>query len=93
MKYYYRVADHTFSVELPDGSILLDKMGQYEPFSVGETSEVIFSLRVVGKESFPLTDDITTEMNQDDDGSQLLAGRIHGQPYFEFQHSNQLLST
>lgn len=86
MKYYYRVADHTFSVELPDGSILLDKMGQYEPFSVGETSEVIFSLRVVGKESFPLTDDITTEMNQDDDGSQLLAGRIHGQPYFEFQH-------
>lgn len=85
MKKFYKVAGHTFSVELPEGTALLDKMGQYEPFSVEEASEVVFSVRVVGKDEFPQTDDIVTEMNQDDDGSQILAGRLHEQPYFEFQ--------
>jgi hypothetical protein len=60
-------------------------MGQYAPFSVDAADSVVFSVKVVGKDEFPQTDDITTEMNQDDDGSQILAGRLHGQPYFEFQ--------
>ncbi len=85
MKYYYKVAEHVFSVELPYGCSILDEMGQYAPFVTEETAQVIFSLRVVDKELFPQTDDITTEMNQDDDGSQILAGSLHGQPYFEFQ--------
>ena len=85
MKYYYKVAEHVFSVELPYGCSILDEMGQYAPFVTDETAQVIFSLRVVDKELFPQTDDITTEMNQDDDGSQILAGSLHGQPYFEFQ--------
>ena len=85
MKYYYIVAEHVFSVELPNGCSILDEMGQYAPFVTDETAQVIFSLRVVDKELFPQTDDITTEMNQDDDGSQILAGSLHGQPYFEFQ--------
>lgn len=85
MKQYYKVADHTFSVELPADCHLLDEMGQYAPFSVDAADSVAFSVKVVGKDEFPQTDDITTEMNQDDDGSQILAGRLHGQPYFEFQ--------
>ena len=85
MKQYYKVADHTFSVELPADRHLLDEMGQYAPFSVDAADSVVFSVKVVGKDEFPQTDDITTEMNQDDDGSQILAGRLHGQPYFEFQ--------
>ena len=85
MKQYYKVADHTFSVELPADCHLLDEMGQYAPFSVDAADSVVFSVKVVGKDEFPPTDDITTEMNQDDDGSQILAGRLHGQPYFEFQ--------
>lgn len=85
MKQYYKVGDHTFSVELPADCHLLDEMGQYAPFSVDAADSVVFSVKVVGKDEFPQTDDITTEMNQDDDGSQILAGRLHGQPYFEFQ--------
>ena len=85
MKYFYKVADHAFSVELPEGTAILDKMGQYAPFSINEATQVVFALRVVGEDEFPQTDDVTTEMNQDDDGSQILAGRLHGQPYFEFQ--------
>ena len=85
MKYYYKVAEHTFYVELPDNCPILDEMGQYAPFATGESHHVIFSLHVVDKENFPQTDDVTTEMNQDDDGSQILAGHLHGHPYFEFQ--------
>ena len=85
MKHYYQVAEHTFSVEIPEESKLLDEMGQYAPFSVDESDQVVFSLRLVEKDDFPQTDDITTEMSQDDDGSQILAGQLHGKPYFEFQ--------
>ena len=34
---------------------------------------------------FPNIEDVTIEMNQDDDGSQIVAGHANGQPYFEFQ--------
>ena len=85
MKHYYKVARHTFSVDIPEDNNLLDEMEQYAPFSVHEDSRIVFSLRIVSKDDFPQTDDITTEMNQDDDGSQILAGHLHGQPYFEFQ--------
>ena len=85
MKYYYKVAEHTFYVELPDNCPIFDEMGQYAPFATDESDHVIFSLHVVDKENFPQTDDVTTEMNQDDDGSQILAGHLHGHPYFEFQ--------
>ena len=84
MKYYYKVAEHTFSVEMPEQGGLIDEMGQYAPFSVNETAQVVFSLRVVGKDDFPAVEGVVTEMNQDDDGSQILAGRLHDKPYFEF---------
>lgn len=85
MTQYYRVAEHTFSVEIPEGHTILDEMGQYAPFSVNKDNQIVFSLRIVDSKDFPQTDDITIELNQDDDGSQILAGYLHGQPYFEFQ--------
>jgi hypothetical protein len=85
MKYFYQVAGHVFSVELPEGCSVIDEMGQYEPFLTDECGQVVFSLRVVDKEHFPQIDGMTTELNQDDDGSQILAGNLHGQPFFEFQ--------
>ncbi|MCR5513697.1 MAG: hypothetical protein K6F43_09080 [Prevotella sp.] len=85
MKYYYKVAEHTFSVEMPERGGVIDEMGQYAPFSVSEAPQVVFSLRVVGKDEFPAVEGVVTEMNQDDDGSQILVGRLQGKSYFEFQ--------
>ena len=84
-KYYYQVAEHTFSVEMPEGETVIDEMGQYSPFVVDGADDVAFALRVVGDEEFPRIDDVQVEMHQDDDGSQILAGRANGLPYFEFQ--------
>lgn len=84
-KYYFKVAEHTFCVELPETEHIIDEMGQYSPFAVPETEAVVFSVHVVSKDLFPASDDVTVEMNQDDDGSQILAGRMGGNPYFEFQ--------
>ena len=84
-RYYFEVAKHTFCVELPETEHIIDEMGQYSPFAVPKADAVIFTLSVVGKDDFPANDDVTVEMNQDDDGSQILAGRCGGNPYFEFQ--------
>lgn len=83
MKKYYRVAHHVFAVEVPNGSTILDEMEQYAPFEVEPTDELAFQLRVV--DLFPSICDLTIEINQDDDGSQILAGNANGQSYFEFQ--------
>ena len=84
-QYYYQVATHTFLLELPDDEKVVDEMGQYAPFAASATSNVVFVVRVVDCQHFPATDDVTVEMHQDDDGSQILAGRLGGRPYFEFQ--------
>jgi len=85
MKHYYKVAEHVFSVELPDGTAVADEMGQYGPFTVEPTNDVVCSVEVVPADKFPSISDLTVELHQDDDGSQILAGRANGQPYFEFQ--------
>ena len=85
MKYYYEVAGHAFSVEVPESTSILDEMGQYAPFSIPSAEQVIFQVKVVDAAEFPPIEDVTVEMNQDDDGSQILAGRANGLPYFEFQ--------
>lgn len=85
MKYFYKVAEHVFSLELPEGERVIDEMEQYVPFAVAPTDQVAFAVKVVSSTEFPSVDDLTVEMNQDDDGSQILAGRSHGLPYFEFQ--------
>ena len=83
MKKYFRVAQHTFSVEMPDTESILSEMTQYAPFEVEPTAELAFSMRVV--DLFPAAGDVTVEVNQDDDGSQIVAGHIGDRPYFEFQ--------
>ena len=83
MKKYFRVAQHTFSVEMPDTERILSEMTQYAPFEVEPTTELAFSMRVV--DLFPAAGDVTVEINQDDDGSQIVAGHIGDRPYFEFQ--------
>jgi len=83
-KYYYQVARHTFLVTMPDDERVIDEMGQYEPFAVPATDDVVFTLQVVRPDDFPQSDDVTVELNQDDDGSQILAGRAGDKPYFEY---------
>jgi len=83
MKQYYQVADHVFSLAMPDGMQVFQEMSQYSPFAVEASDEVVFTLQVV--DIFPAAGDVTVELNQDDDGSQIVAGRMNGKPYFEFQ--------
>ena len=83
MKQYYQVADHAFSLEMPDGKQVIKEMSQYAPFAVQATDEVVFTVQVV--DIFPAVGEVTIELNQDDDGSQIVAGRMNGKPYFEFQ--------
>lgn len=85
MKQYYRVAEHVFAVELPDGVAVAGEMAQYEPFATDAAADVAFSLQVVDAESFPAAGDVTVELQQDDDGSQIVAGHMGQRPYFEFQ--------
>lgn len=85
MKQYYRVAEHVFAVELPDGAAVAGEMAQYEPFATDAAADVAFSLQVVDGESFPAAGDVTVELQQDDDGSQIVAGHMGQRPYFEFQ--------
>lgn len=85
MKNYYQVAGHSFSVELPADCDVASEMNQYAPFVTAATDDVVFSLRVVSAEAFPVTAAPTVEINQDDDGSQIVAGHVDDRPYFEFQ--------
>ena len=68
---------------MPDGMQVFQEMSQYSPFAVEASDEVVFTLQVV--DIFPAAGDVTVELNQDDDGSQIVAGRMNGKPYFEFQ--------
>ena len=68
---------------MPDGKQVIKEMSQYAPFAVQATDEVVFTVQVV--DIFPAVGEVTIELNQDDDGSQIVAGRMNGKPYFEFQ--------
>ena len=68
---------------MPDGKQVIKEMSQYAPFAVQATDEVVFTMQVV--DIFPAVGEVTIELNQDDDGSQIVAGRMNGKPYFEFQ--------
>lgn len=85
MKLYYTVAEHTFSIELSDTNPIVGEMAQYTPFAAEATDDVVFNLKVVAEDAFPIIGPVTIEINQDDDGSQIVAGKAGGQPYFEFK--------
>ena len=72
-----------FEVTLPEGDSLAQQMSQYEPFLVADTGQQpVFSLQVVTDE--PQTGEFVSELHQDDDGSEILAGNVDGRPCFDF---------
>lgn len=83
-KYTYKVAGHIFELWLENDDLLNNELGQYEPFAIDDTNgeETVFSLRVVTER--PVMGEFVREMHQDDDGSEIAAGRIDGNPAFDF---------
>ncbi len=81
--YKYQVAGHVFELTLPEADSLVSELGQYEPFRVVETeTEPVFRLQVVGER--PAMGEFVRENHQDDDGSEIMAGRVDGKPCFDF---------
>jgi hypothetical protein len=60
-------------------------MTQYEPFATEASEEVVFKLQVVAVDTFPADGEVSVEVSQDDDGSQIVAGHLGNRPYFEYQ--------
>lgn len=56
MKRYYRVAEHTFMVEMPADDPLWDRMGQYSPFEADPVQDLLFCLSVA---DFPVPEGYT----------------------------------
>ena len=83
IRYIYKVADHVLELLLPEGDSLHKELSQYEPFRIAEADEEpVFCLQVVTER--PETGDFVRELHQDDDGSEILAGRVDGRPCFDF---------
>ena len=78
---YFQVAEHGFAVMVDE--TLLGEMTQYAPFAVDKTTTV-FTLKEAVGEQLPDTTGLTIETTQDDDGSQIVAGHMGRDSYFEF---------
>ena len=78
---YYEVAGHGFGLKVDDDLLL--EMTQYAPFAVDDVKPV-FTLRQADGEQLTDMDGLTVETTQDDDGSQIVAGHIGSDSYFEF---------
>ncbi|MCR4603490.1 MAG: hypothetical protein K5683_08180 [Prevotella sp.] len=81
----YKVADHFFAVGASEQ--MLSQLSQYAPFEVAVDEadvDCVFCLDVAGNDDFPQVE-LTKETEQDDEGSQILAGYADdGRSYFEF---------
>lgn len=82
-EYYYKVAEHVFSLDLGTRGDLLCDLRQYEPFVTEPTEDVVFSLQVV---DMPFsTEGFKDEMHQEEEGQEIIAGHTQiGDPYFDF---------
>lgn len=86
--YRYKVAGHVFELVLPKGDALTHELSQYEPFRTEEAGgQPVFRLQVLGER--PQTGEFVREIHQDDDGSEILAGRIDNRPCFDFLLNGQ----
>ena len=84
-KYIYRVAGHVMELRLPQGDPLGAQLAQYEPFLVDRADEEpVFSLEVLTEQTE--MGEMVQEIHQDDDGSEILAGRVDDRPCFDFLH-------
>ena len=81
--YYYKVAEHVFSLNMGTRGDLLCQLRQYEPFVTDPTEDVVFRLEIV---DMPFsTKGFNHEMHQDEEGQAIFAGHLPtGEPFFEF---------
>lgn len=82
-EYYYKVAEHVFSLDLGTRGDLLCDLRQYEPFVTEPTEDVVFSLQIL---DMPFsTEGFKDEMHQEEEGQEIIAGHTQiGDPYFDF---------
>ena len=81
--YYYKVAEHVFSLNMGTRGDLLCQLRQYEPFVTDPTEDVVFRMEVV---DIPFsTEGFKHEMHQDEEDQEIFAGHLPtGEPFFEF---------
>jgi hypothetical protein len=81
--YIYKVAGHVFELWLPKGDSLAQELSQYELFRIAASDvSPLFRLQVLAER--PQTGEFVREIHQDDDGSEIMAGRIDQRPCFDF---------
>ena len=92
MKIAYRVAEHCFIVNINEKEELVRELVQYEPFriSVEEALHPVFVLDVVDPAEYPVSEPFIEDTLQDDDGSQIAAGRVGDKPCFRFLLKDRL---
>ena len=82
-EYYYKVAEHVFSLDMGTKGDLVCDLRQYESFVTDPTEDVVFSMQIV---DMPFsTEGFQDEMHQEEEGQEIIAGHLPtGEPYFEF---------
>ena len=82
-EYYYKVAEHVFSLDMGTKGDLVCDLRQYEGFVTDPTEDVVFSMQIV---DMPFsTEGFNDEMHQEEEGQEIIAGHLPtGEPYFEF---------
>lgn len=80
---YYQVAGHVFSLVTGEQEDIEKRLQQYEPFAVQPTKDVTFSLQTT---TVPPSDDgFVVEFRQEDEGQEIVSGRMPGgRSRFEF---------
>ena len=85
---YYKVAGHAFALETGNNENIVFGLRQYEPFVTDPTDDVVFRLQI---SATPInTEGFVQEMQQDDDGQEILTGHIDDRPCFQFLLQGQL---
>ena len=73
---YYQVAGHVFSLVTGEQEDIEKRLQQYEPFAVQPTRDVTFSLQIVAVP--PSDDGFVVEFQQEDEGQEIVSGRMPG---------------
>ena len=85
---YYKVADHVFVLDTTGNENVVFDLTQYEPFVTDPTEDVVFRLRLSSTQID--TNDFCLEVEQEDEGQSINAGRIGERPCFQFLLHEQL---
>ena len=82
-EYFYKVAEHVFSLDMGTKGDLVCDLRQYESFVTDPTEDVVFSMQIV---DMPFsTEGFQDEMHQEEEGQEIIAGHLPtGEPFFEF---------